>query len=123
MGKRRNYRSQRKKGRKKRSKLTYKEYSRMCRFKFSFADYPEEFDWSIVENNGWYGESNPNGVSRDHMFSISHGWKKEISPKIIKHPANCRLMLYEDNRDKAWRSSINYPKLKERISEWNKKYK
>jgi len=109
--------------RKKISKLTYKEYSQMCRFKFTLEEYPKEFDLNLIKEYGWYNKDNPNGVSRDHMLSISYGWKRNIPPRIIKHPANCQLMLYETNRDKGWRSSLNLGKLLERIKDWNRKYK
>ena len=119
----RQYHRQKTPRRKKISKLTYKEYSQMCRFKFDLTDYPKEFELSLIKENGWYSKENPKGASRDHMLSISYGWKRNISPKIIKHPANCQLMLYETNADKGWRSSLNLGKLLERIKEWNRKYK
>jgi len=121
--KKHNFRRQKKSRRKKISKISYKEYSQMCRFKFNFQDYPQEFNINLIQQYGWYNRDNPNGISRDHMISISYGWKKNISPKIIRHPANCQLMLYEHNKDKGWRSSINLNELLTRIRDWNKKYK
>jgi len=107
----------------KRKGLTYKEYSRLCRFKFDIEEYTEEFDTDLVKQFGWYDINNPDGVSRDHMLSISYGWKHTIPPKVLRHPANCCLMLYKDNCQKGWRSSINYAGLEDRIRAWNKKYK
>lgn len=95
----------------------------MCRFRFKLEEYPNEFDIKLIEIFGWYNKDNPNGVSRDHMLSISYGWKRDIPPRIIRHPANCKLMLYENNLEKGWRSSINYSKLMNRISDWDRKYK
>lgn len=109
--------------RKRTSKLTYKDYSRMCRFRFNLEDYPKEFDLKLIEEFGWYNNDNPNGFSRDHMLSISYGWKRDIPPGIIRHPANCKLMPYNNNLEKGWRSSINYSDLMDRIRDWNKKYK
>lgn len=107
----------------KHKKITYKEYRQQCRFKFNLEDFPQEFDLNLIEEFGWYSEENQNGVSRDHMVSISFGWKRDIPPKIISHPANCNLLLYEDNKEKGWRSSFNYGELIKRISAWNKNYK
>ena len=118
-----NYRRQKVPKKKKQHKVTFKEYKRMCRFKFDLEEYPNEFDLQMIEDFGWYCELNQNGVSRDHMLSISYGWKRDISPKIIRHPANCKLMLFENNRDKAWRSSLNLTKLQSKILEWDRKYK
>jgi hypothetical protein len=108
---------------KKNSKISYKEYRESCRFKFEINNFPDEFDLDFIEIHGWYTADNLNGVSRDHMLSISYGWKNEIPPRIMRHPANCQLMLYQSNQDKGWRSSINLQNLKERIKTWNKKYK
>lgn len=107
---------------KKKSKLSYKQYREMCRFKFKITDFPNEFDLEFIKEHGWYNENNLNGVSRDHMLSVSYGWKRDIPAKIMRHPANCQLMLYQFNKDKAWRSSINLQNLKDRIKDWDRKY-
>ena len=110
--------------RKKTKNLTYKDYSRMCKFKFDVEGYPEEFNLDLIREKGWYdNKNNQNGVSRDHMLSISLGWKMDISPKILKHPANCKLMLFQENNKKAWRSSLNIEELMKRIKQWDRKYK
>ena len=110
-----------------RKKLSnYKNYRLDCHFNFSLNDYPEEFDFSLIEKYGWYSASNHgnnlNGISRDHMFSISEGFKQNIDPQIIKHPANCKLMKHTDNSKKWGKSSLNINELKNRIEIWNKKY-
>lgn len=108
----------------KKKKLNYKKYSSMCKFRFDLKNYPQEFDLELLEKHGWYcPKNNPNALTRDHMLSISYGWKRDISPKILSHPANCQLMFYENNLDKAWRSSINCEELMKRIEKWEKKYK
>lgn len=122
MGKRK-YRRQKRPRKNKISKLTYKKYKQQCRFKFEIEDFPQEFNLGLIDEHGWYNDHNMNGASRDHMLSISYGWKRDISPRIIRHPANCQIMLYEENRQKAWRSSLNMGKLLERIKVWNRKYK
>ena len=77
---------------------------------FSLDAYPEEFDFSLIEKYGWYkaknNGDNPNGVSRDHMFSVKDGFLNKIDPKIISHPANCRLVLQRENAKKRNKSCI-----------------
>ena len=93
----------------------------------SLKDYPEEFDFSLIESYGWYSPINsdkPNlsGVSRDHMVSVKYGWENNIDPKIISHPANCRLLLQSENVSKSSNCSITYEELLQRIEAWNRKY-
>jgi hypothetical protein len=95
----------------------------MCRFRFNIQDYPQEFDLDLINQIGWCNKDNPNGLSRDHMLSISYGWKRDIPAIIISHPANCEIMRYENNHEKGWRSSFNLHELIMRIKDWNKKYK
>ena len=104
-----------------------KRYKNDCQFNFNLKDYPEEFDFSLIEKYGWYSAPNKgknlNGISRDHMFSISDGYKNKISPLLISHPANCQLLRHEENfHIKNHRSSITIEELKNRIEIWNKKY-
>jgi hypothetical protein len=120
---RKNFKPQKVPKRKKVKKITYKEYSQECKFKFDIEKFPNEFDLDLIEKLGWYTANNPSGISRDHMLSISYGWKNNIVPSIIKHPANCKLMVYEENHKKGNGSSIDITELTERINNWNDKYK
>lgn len=104
-----------------------KYYRRQCAFKFALNQFPDEFDFSLIEKYGWYSAANSkhpnlNGVSRDHMVSVKYGWLHGISPDIISHPANCKLVLQNDNASKHDDCSISYEQLLERIENWNKKY-
>ena len=51
-------------------------YRADCAFAFNLKDYPEEFDFSLVEQHGWYSAANRGnnltGVSRDHMVSVRY---------------------------------------------------
>lgn len=101
-------------------------YRNECKFLFSLNSYPDEFDFILLKENGWYkaknhGE-NPEGVSRDHMFSINEGFKKRIDPYYISHPANCQLLLHNVNIIKGTDCSISFDELKERVRAWNEKY-
>lgn len=102
------------------------DYRVKCKFEFDVFDYPEEFDFSLVEQYGWYSPTNKgnnlSGISRDHMLSISYGYKHDIDPEILSHPANCELMLQRDNVKKRSDCSISLEELQERIIWWDKKY-
>ena len=89
-------------------------------------DYPDEFDFELIEQYGWYKAKNRgnnlNGVSRDHMYSVKEGFLNKVDPKILAHPANCRLIRHNDNVSKGSKSTITLEQLLERIRIWNKKY-
>lgn len=101
-------------------------YRLMSKFQFSLNDYPNEFDFSIIKENGWYEASNRgnniNGVSRDHMFSVNEGFKQKIDPYFISHPANCKLLKQKDNFKKLDNCSITKEELILRVKKWNEKY-
>jgi hypothetical protein len=104
----------------------YKKYKSDCNFKFNLKDYPDYFDFELVEKYGWYSPTNKknnlSGVSRDHMFSVREGFEKGINPSLISHPANCELMIHNDNISKNKKSSIIIEELINRIKEFEEKY-
>lgn len=104
-------------------------YYMACKFEFSISKFPEWFDGSIIKNHGMYstpgsrrGVKNTNGVSRDHLVSVSYGWENNIDPNIISHPANCDLKLHKDNQKKRHKCEITIEDLKERIKSFEKIY-
>lgn len=99
------------------------QYAIDCDFKFALKDYPDKFDFELIEKYGWYKSGrykdvNINGVSRDHIYSINEGFKNNIDPKIISHPANCQLLRHSDNSKKHSKSGILLKDLLLKISEW-----
>jgi len=55
----------------------------------------------------------------DHIFSISEGFKRNISPKIIGSYVNLQLLLWKQNllkKDKCW---ITQKELERRYNENN----
>jgi hypothetical protein len=101
-------------------------YKNRCRFNFNLADFPGEFDFSLVEEHGWYSAknrgNNMKGVSRDHIISVMFGFKNGIDPDIISHPANCRLLTQSQNASKGKKCDMPVEELIEKISIWNQKY-
>jgi len=110
---------------------TKKEYSYSCRFKFAISSYPKWFDnaSSLISEFGWYstpgsrrGKTNLNGISRDHLYSITDGWINKVPPNIIRHPANCALIPHKQNQSKYRKSVISLEELHLRINEFEKLY-
>lgn len=104
------------------NKEPYLLYRQRCNFTFKVEDFPNKFDLSLIEQHGWYSPSNKgnniNGVSRDHMLSVREGYELGIDPDIIKHPANCQIMIHRKNQSKREKSSISLDELMERIRNW-----
>ena len=117
------------KERKRKIGTPIQEYRRLCIFKFNIFHYPEEFNLKLIEQYGFYKAfnrgNNPLGISRDHMYSIYDGFKNNIDPKIISHPANCSLLQQHGsngNSSKGKKSSITLDTLEKRIKAWDEKY-
>lgn len=104
-----------------------KSYRLKSSFRFNLADYPEEFDFDLVKEHGWYkarnrGGDGKSGVSRDHIYSVMEGYKNSVDPKLLRHPANCRLILQVDNVKKYTDSSISLEELNKKIALFDAKY-
>lgn len=98
-------------------------YRLLCTFKFNLKDYPDEFDFKILNEHGMFHPvKNPKGVSRDHTLSVQFGKDNQIDPRIISHPANCRLILQSENTRKGSNSNITLEELLVKIEEWDQKY-
>ena len=104
----------------------FAKYKSNTRFDFNMKDYPNEFNFQLIKEHGWYQPvnrgNNLDGVSRDHMLSVRDGFELDINPKLLAHPANCELMKHTDNISKNRKSSITKEELLERINLWNNKY-
>lgn len=112
-------------------KTLKEKYYTASRFRFNVYNYPEEFDLTLIDQYGWYtcpGKKrkkqirNTSGVSRDHIISVSYGFANNIDPKIIAHPANCRIVLQSENKRKAGKCDITLVQLLEKIKLWEEKY-
>lgn len=100
----------------------YKVYRPSCEFDFNINEFKDRFDFSLVEEFGWYSPTNKrnnlNGVSKDHLYSVKDGFINKIDFNIIKHPANCRIIRHDENNSKNSDSIITLEELKERIKKW-----
>lgn len=111
---------------KRKNRSNFKNYRADCKFKFNLKDYPNEFEFSLIESYGWYKPKNRgnnlNGVSRDHIVSVKYGFENNIDPSIISHPANCQLMIHNDNVSKYTKNDLTIAQLLQKIKEWDQKY-
>lgn len=113
-------------------KSEYQKYSAQCRFKFGLSSYTEWFLYAneLILKHGWYASasrthttvSNLNGVSRDHKISVNYGYRNNIDPKIISHPANCEIMQHRKNNSKNSECSITLEQLLLDIEKFNNTY-
>lgn len=107
-------------------KIRLRHYRNCCAFKFGIKSFPDEFDFELIKEHGWYSPSNKGnnlgGVSRDHMYSVKDGFENDVPPELLAHPANCRLIIHNENVSKHRKSCITLDELKERIALWDKKY-
>lgn len=101
-------------------------YKSQCVFNFALNEFPEEFDFNLIKEHGWYQAKNRGnnltGISRDHMLSCKYGYDNLIDPYLISHPANCKLILQTQNSSKHSNCSITKEELIEKVNEWNNKY-
>lgn len=102
---------------------TIEKYRLEAKFKFNIYDYPDYFDINLLNKHGMYSPANSktpniNGVSRDHIVSISYGYANNIPPDIISHPANCRLILQSENSSKNKKCSFTMEELLHEIENW-----
>jgi hypothetical protein len=101
-------------------------YRADCAFKFNLSDYPDEFDFTLIESYGWYKPKNRGdnltGVSRDHAVSVRYGFDNKLPAEHLAHPANCVLMQHGKNVSKGKKNTMSYEDLLNRIEAWDKKY-
>ena len=94
-------------------------YAQECKFSFALHLYPNLDGLHLLKENGMYHPTkNSKGVSRDHLFSISDGWSGKVDFEILKHPANCRIVLHTTNQVKHAKSNITLEQLLAKIYVW-----
>jgi len=96
-------------------------YKQLCEFSFDVYQYKNVPGYNLLLELGMYHPvKNKDGVCRDHIVSKEYGFRNNIDPKIIAHPANCQYLTNYDNIKKGESSSINLDQLLNRIKIWNK---
>ena len=106
--------------------LLKKLYKRCCDFKFALNEFPNEFDFALINKYGWYKAKNRgnnlNGISRDHIYSKTKALENWVDPYIISHPANCQLLRHNDNISKYTECDLTFENLVSKIKDWHNKY-
>lgn len=63
--------------------------------------------YELLQKNGYYNKDNPNGVVKDHRFSIYDGQSLGINPRLLGNIYNCEFLSFKDNLRKGRNSSIS----------------
>ena len=98
------------------SRIVYKE---QCQF--NLAGVIERIEgFELLKQHGIYHRlHNKHGVVRDHIVSVHYGYKNNIDPKVISHPANCRFILHSQNAKKTFKCELTIEDLMKRIDKWD----
>lgn len=95
-------------------------YRKECAFKFNIADYPNLIGFDDFLKYGIFNtKTNTIGMCRDHIVSIEYGWRNEIDPKLISHPANCQLLSNIENISKGADCWMTVEQLQSKIDDWD----
>lgn len=99
--------------------LDFRSYKERSKFYFAPQYQSTVIGAELLRENGIYNpKHNPNGLVRDHMYSIFDGYHNNIDPIIISHPANCQWIPHKNNCRKREKSCIDINNLKARIALW-----
>ena len=75
--------------------------------------------YELLVKYGMYNrKTNPGGVVRDHIISKNFGFKNNIDPYLLSHPANCRFIFQIDNAKKSSKSLMTIEDLLLKIENW-----
>lgn len=77
----------------------FRKYGRSCR----------KLSQKWAKDNGY--ELGPQTFHVDHIYSILDGFKNEIAPSIMSHPANLRVIEAKKNSAKGGKSEITLAEL------------
>jgi hypothetical protein len=57
---------------------------------------------NLLKENGVFNNTlNTKGVVRDHIMGRIYGFRNGIFPELLRHPANCRIILHSENVSKG----------------------
>lgn len=73
-------------------------------------------------------KKNSKGVVRDHIYGRKMGFANGVFPEILRHPANCQIILHADNVSKNFKkktikdSDITLADLFQKIMNWTNEW-
>ena len=92
--------------------LSKQEYRYRTRFKISPRDLPNIKGYDKLLQFGYYNkDTNPNGVVKDHRYSIKNGLENNIEPETLGQLHNCEFLTFQENLQKSSKSSITLTEL------------
>ena len=107
----------------KKNRTAFEDYKIRCKFNFDVKNYPNLLTLELIEQHGWYSaknkKDNPNGISRDHKFSVKQGFLENVDPYYISHPVNCALTPHTINQRKYTNCSITLEQLIVQVNEFD----
>tara|TARA_Y100001951_G_C11288487_1_gene270412 strand:+ start:533 stop:1171 length:639 start_codon:yes stop_codon:yes gene_type:complete len=84
-------------------------YRYKARFDINIADLPYIKGYDKLKKLGFYNrKNNPNGVVKDHRFSIKSGIVLEIPPEYLGNLSNCEFLTEKENLVKSSNNSISF---------------
>jgi hypothetical protein len=95
-------------------------YRGRASFNFKELLYTPVYNLELVKKYGWYSIVNKNGVTYDHLYRVIDGFKNNVDPTLLKHPANAEMVPWFENRKRQHKSMLTLNQLLERIEKWNK---
>ena len=103
------------------TKTDREKYYAECKFTFPDELLPYTKSSELIGQYKWYNPHYPkeNGLTKDHMISKKYGYYHKIDPYLISHPANCEIMLRDNNSSKQDVCSLTIEQLIERVEWWN----
>ena len=57
------------------------------------------------------------------MISVRYGFENAISPEIISHPANCKLIRHIENQEKRTKCTLTLQELITKIAEFESQWR
>ena len=81
----------------------------LTRYRNKVASLSRKQDLSDLPNFHLWGERG--GFELDHKFSVSEGWKRQISPEILAKKGNLRFISKQENLRKSGRCVITLEEL------------
>lgn len=94
-----------------------RKYSVASKFRFDPYSITTIPGYDQLLQHGMYSHSNRKGMTRDHMISVEYGFRNNIDPAIIAHPANCQFLSMSDNAIKSASSCLTIDELLKRIEQ------
>lgn len=103
------------------NKTDWQKYKEQTRFSFKKELLPYVKGYELTNTYKWFNPYYPkvNGLTKDHRVSCRYGYEHNIDPYLISHPANCEIMLRNDNSSKYSNCSLTVEQLIENVEWWN----